>query len=206
MHTFLFFTKEMDGTTFTELSDRLLKLEIQLNTSNEISITSQLEEAKKLIHKSIESQAELHTLNRITNELKLWDHLEEKSDKNIEYDSMDKESLILAKYPVIRESYSNLSNLSSMDIPKLINYIENSQDKVYDFAKGVEKISNSEEQIKSLTTSFHVLVVKNLIVLEKYVALMVRENEFWTTIENKLVTIQREAIMKADKLNRENKY
>lgn len=204
----------MERETFQLLSNRLLAIELKVNTANSKDLSTQISELRQVLSKSYASSSELQTLSRIISDLKLWDTIKlEENDKltrkttgDAEFDKNSKELVILAKYPIIRESYLNLSKLSAMDIPVLINHIANSQDKTHDLYKELSKLPESKDRTEAIANAFHILVVKNMIVLEKYVALMIRENEFWVDIERRLGTIQQISNTQEAKFKIENKY
>ncbi|CAH2352160.1 hypothetical protein CLIB1423_06S00122 [[Candida] railenensis] len=203
----------MERETFQLLSDRLSAIELKVNTANSKDLSTQLFELRQVLSKSYASSSELQTLSRIISELKLWGtiKLEEneptrQTTEDVDLDKNSKESVILAKYPIIRESYLNLSKLSAMDIPVLINHIANSQDKTHDLYKELSKLSETKDRTENIANAFHILVVKNMIALEKYVALMIRENEFWVDVERRLGAIQQISNMQETKFQIENKY
>lgn len=203
----------MEKETFQLLSDRLLAIELRLDTANGKDVSSQLSDLRQVLFKSFSSSAELQTLTRIIDDLKLWNAIKiegnESSSQTIEKEEVDessKELVILAKYPIIRESYLNLAKLSGMDIPALINHIAHSQDKTNDLYRDLTKLSDSRDRIEKITNAFHILVVKNMIALEKYIALLIRENEFWVNIEERLGAIQQELNIRDSKFKLENKY
>ncbi|CAK7902381.1 hypothetical protein CAAN1_18S03070 [[Candida] anglica] len=198
--------------TLSLFSQRLLNLELKAGTRVEEDVQRQLVHLRKLIDDAYTDNPELKTLNRIISDLNMWKSF----DDNIPKDNQDgkdsgvsiesKEALILSKYPVLQDAYNNLAKLSTMDIPKLVNYIETSQDKTHDLFNDLCIMSERKVSVEAIAQNFHILVVKNMIVLEKYIALMQRENEFWATVETRL-TLLNQKILKSEESKRiMNKY
>ncbi|KAK6455387.1 uncharacterized protein RJT20DRAFT_135390 [Scheffersomyces xylosifermentans] len=197
----------MDSWTFQELSERvdLIELAVGKNTNNfnnsksqkDSSVVSRLAQLQSHLDSIYSTNSEFVTLNRILKDLSIWNKLKVTPSVQLNEDlsSLDneteigreiKEELLLLKYPAIKEAYSNLTELSNMDIPKLINFIESSQDKTHNYNNDQVSIMQREDQLNELSQLFHQLVIKNMIVLEKYINMMIRENNFWLTCDQKL--------------------
>lgn len=218
----------MDQYTYNELDKRISGLELQLGIDNEVSknpnstVISQLTQIQKTLNKFYDSNAELETLNRIISDLKIWDKIKEAptelpTEKSVDNDvptaecipeaTLDmKQKMVLMKYPAIKEAYNNLIQLSNMDIPKLINYIETSQDKSHNFNSDNYELLQRKQIIQDITNNFHLLVMKNMIVFEKYLNLMVRENKYWVSIDEQVQALRRKLLKVENNRNVQNKY
>lgn len=199
--------------TYTELSYRLDKLAVRLGEPSEFEsadLKTLINRLKSKLNEIYDDNNEFVTLNRIMKDLKLWkqvciqpnvnadgtDLLQEqnflKSDSTIsdtggdEVDLHQKLLLIKMKYPVIVEAYNNLNELSRMDIPKIINHIDVLQDKQYKYDEIHAKLQSKKQDIINLSKQMHQLVIKNMIIFERYLALMIRENNFWFEVESKI--------------------
>ncbi|CUM56491.1 uncharacterized protein AC631_05537 [Debaryomyces fabryi] len=213
----------MDQYTYKELDGRINGLELQLGIDNEIkkssndTVISQLTKIQKKLNKFYDSNAELETLNRIISDLQIWDKIKQSptelpsnksTDKGVSNElTIDmKQKLVLMKYPAIKEAYNNLIQLSNMDIPKLINYIETSQDKSHNFNSDNYELLQRKQIIQDITNNFHLLVMKNMIVFEKYLNLMVRENKYWVSIDEQVQALRRKLLKVENNRNVQNKY
>lgn len=213
----------MDQYTYKELEERIIGLELQLGIDNEIkkvsndTVISQLTQIQIKLNKLYDSNAELETLNRIISDLQIWDKIKEAptklpSGKSIEKDPSNeltidmKQKLVLMKYPAIKEAYNNLIQLSNMDILKLINYIETSQEKTHNFNNDNYELLQKKQIIQDITSNFHLLVTKNMVVFEKYVNLMVRENKYWVSVDEQVQTLRRKLLNVENNHNVQNKY
>lgn len=213
----------MDQYTYKGLEERIIGLELQLGIDNEIkkvsndTVISQLTQIQKKVNKLYDSNAELETLNRIISDLQIWDKIKVAptklpSGKSIEKDTSNeltidmKQKLVLLKYPAIKEAYNNLIQLSNMDIPKLINYIETSQEKTHNFNNDNYELLQKKQILQDITSNFHLLVMKNMVVFEKYLNLMVRENKYWVSVDEQVQTLRRKLLNVENNHNIQNKY
>lgn len=154
----------------------------------------QLSDLKLKLSKVYEENTEFQTLNRILKDLKLWKDKFEYSDPMIKDNSLtteEKRLIVSMKYPVIIEAYKNLNELSRMDIPKLINYMSTSQDKLQNHEDNAAKIAFRREEILALSEKIYTLVLKNILLFERYLALMIKENNFWLQVESKVLDLNK---------------
>ena len=93
-----------------------------------------------------------------------------------------------------------------MDIPKLVNFIGSAQDRTHNYSKDVEKIQAREANLKELTGIFHQLTLKNMIVLERFVDFVIRQNDFWLDCDNSLKYIKRKVNKEVARKEAESKY
>jgi 23S rRNA U2552 (ribose-2'-O)-methylase RlmE/FtsJ len=207
----------MTSTTFDELNARIQLLETyvgQPSKSRNDSINSQLSDIKNNLAAIYKDHTELKTLNRIISDLKLWNDMTYvpefadtlKNDENNDVSSEIKQELLLLKYPVILEAYNNISQLANMDIPQLINNIESALDETYDLHRNREQILLRKQQLQELTQEYHKMIVKNIVVFEKYTNLMKRENEFWLLASNKVLEMNRKVTALEKKATLDKKY
>ncbi|QRG40715.1 hypothetical protein FDK38_005204 [Candidozyma auris] len=175
----------MDTTSYNCLKDRISKLELLVgdNSTNKCnrgqSLAAEVAELSAKVERFYKANGELQTLERIletVNDPKK--HVAEIKSRNDKVSEAEKQEMLLAKFPAIREAYTNLSELSMLDIPQLSAEIVKRID--------LTSVKEKEEAIEAIVRAYHVLVVKNSIVFEKYMALMERENNFWINVERKL--------------------
>lgn len=218
----------MDQYTYKELDKRIRGLELQLGIDNEIprnsnsTIISQLTQIQKKLNKFYDSNAELETLNRIISDLKIWDKIKEppaelsnkinidKCVSNLESISKTtidmKQKMVFMKYPAIKEACDNLIQLSNMDVPKLINYIEASQEKTHNFNSDNYEVLQRHQMIQDITDKFHLLVLKNTVVFEKYLDVIVRENKYWISADEQIQSLRKKIMVIENNHNVQNKY
>lgn len=200
----------MDQTTFNSLQSRILGLEVQLNanqglenggstsTPKDQSIMDQIASIQSRLDKFYKENTEMNTLNNILTDLKLWGKLddlppsvgsEEAASEPLLVET--KEQIILLKYPQIKQAYNNLIEMANMDIDKIVNYIDSTQFKNHDFKRDHAKILERKKTIDEITKNFHLLVVKNMIVYEKYLNLVIEENQFWINTDEKTINLEK---------------
>lgn len=203
----------MDTRTFQELSKRVTQLELALATPGleRIPIFEQLHLLQTQLGEIYELHEELSTLNTILSQLKVeeedptedplveGDYVEAEHSGNLdnsqkvghsEVESSDdidipaKRQLIALKQPQIRLALSHSSELAAMDLR--VNYIQYSKDKTHNYNSDKREILRRREQLKYLTNKHHKVLLKNMIVFERYVDLIQRENKFWLNSQDQL--------------------
>ena len=119
---------------------------------------------------------------------------------------LEKETLILLKHPAILQAYNNLIQLSNMDLSLLTNYTSSIQDKFHDLDRDRRVVLQHEDELKELTRVFHQVVVKNMLVFERYVGIVLRENEFWLETEKRISLLERRHLQALNKEKERAKY
>ncbi|EAZ62933.2 predicted protein [Scheffersomyces stipitis CBS 6054] len=204
----------MNVDTLKALNSRLSTLELALGKGSIESKSVSIEKLvglQKQVDLIYKTNTEYEVLSQFTKDLNLWRHDSSIKDSEETKESNEiaqdiKEELLLLKYPVIREAYSNLLELSNMDIPKLVNFIGSAQDRTHNYSKDVEKIQAREANLKELTGIFHQLTLKNMIVLERFVDFVIRQNDFWLDCDNSLKYIKRKVNKEVARKEAESKY
>ncbi|CUM66381.1 uncharacterized protein PRCAT00004045001 [Priceomyces carsonii] len=192
----------MDELAYEALSERLNFLEVQLSSSDfkeNDTILKQITTLKHQLGNYCNEHNEFETLNRIMKDLDLWERKDEIPDSAgpLEESPVDddvttlemKEQILLSKYPIIRQAMNDLTELSNMDVQSIVNYTSSAQDTTHDFVEDRQSIMLKAPELEQLTDQFHLLVVKNLLVLEKYASLAFRENQFWTSVNDRMKTL-----------------
>lgn len=218
----------MDQYTYKELDERISGLEFQLGIDNEIAknpngtVISQLTQIQRTLNKFYDSNAELETLNRIISDLQIWDKIKDSptelsTERSVDKDvpnpeciseaTLDmKQKIVLMKYPAIKEAYNNLIELSNMDVPKLVNYIGTSQEKTHNFNTDNYELLQRKQIIQDLTNNFHLIVMKNMVVFEKYLNLMVRENKYWVSVDEQVQALRKKLVGYENNQQAQTKY
>ncbi|ODV77841.1 uncharacterized protein CANTADRAFT_54198 [Suhomyces tanzawaensis NRRL Y-17324] len=172
-----------------EIIDRVDKLEVVLEQSgNKDTIRHQILALQVHLSKIYKENQELLQLDRLVVEHGLKNNLFKEQEKetkdSVEYEI--KKRVVLLKEPAIKEAYNNYMQLASLDTNRLINYIESSQDKVYNFNDIYVHIQQRKGELKAISEKVYLLTLKSMVVLEKYVNLMNQENKFWLDSNEKL--------------------
>lgn len=174
----------MDSSTYNSLSSRLTKLELQAGEKDNsgVSLVSQVQDLQAKVDALYRSNAELQTLDRIIETIRdPKKHIAEVRQRNNASEA-EKQERLLSHFPVIREAYANLAELSTLDIPALSAETVDNID--------LTLVQERKEAIQGIMKAYHLLVVKNTLVFEKYMALMERENGFWIDVERKLSSMK----------------
>lgn len=188
---------------YTTLTERIQRLELELNADGRQDlVVSQLANIKGHLTKLYNSNSELVTLNRIVNDLKLGPKPPVPDTEGIDA----KQEILLLKYPAIKEAYNNLIELANMETDKIINYVDSTQIKIHDFDSDRETMVSKQAELKQVVKMFHQMVVKNMIVFEKYVDLLIRENNFWISVDERLGKLEEKVHAWTKERELSNKY
>lgn len=177
----------MDPTTADALLRRLDDLELRIGASGDgedgVDLRNQVKYLQRDLHKLYEARPEIKKLTTLAEELNLLNEPRTPVDNQGQLTAEDKQKVLSLKYPQIKTAYNNLIELSNMDICRLINNISSMLDKTRDINGDRNKLLSREKQIEQLTSDFHWLVMENMFVLERFTALAINQNEFWTDVE-----------------------
>lgn len=152
-----------------------------------------------------EDTADLHETQLQTKDITDLDETEGKTVEKLTKPLMDtsnlslqsKKQLVLMKTTLIRQAYDNIEELAAFDIPQIVNYMANSQDKTHNFNKDRKKLAMIEPRAEAIAARFHEVVVRNMLLAERYVDTIVKENAFWLETQQRLRELERK---------RESKY
>lgn len=169
----------MDSLTYETLTQRIGKLELDVgeNDNSGLPLALQVADLQAKVEALYRSSAELQTLDRITKSLQEpKKHIPEIRNQS-QASEAEKQEILLAKFPAIREAYANLAELLTLDIPRISAEAVSQLDLLL--------IKQRQEAVEKIVKAYHMLVVKNTLVFEKYMALMERENNFWISVEKR---------------------
>lgn len=214
----------MNEEIVDSLTARISSLEISLSqvshTSNQ-SIMKQMVALRNELDSIYKETGEFVTLTNLVEKLGDRSEIEiidlktedETIDLNSKHEPIDpkispleKETLILLKHPAILQAYNNLIQLSNMDLSLLTNYTSSIQDKFHDLDRDRRVVLQHEDELKELTRVFHKVVVKNMLVFERYVGIVLRENEFWLETEKRISLLERRHLQALNKEKERSKY
>lgn len=188
---------------YATLTERIQRLELELNADGRQDlVVSQLANIKGHLTKLYNSNSELITLNRIVHDLKLGPKPAVPDTEGIDA----KQEILLLRYPAIKEAYNNLIELANMETDKIINYVDSTQIKTHDFDSDRETMVSKQAELKQVVKMFHQMVVKNMIVFEKYVDLLIRENNFWISVDERLGKLEEKVHARTKERELSNKY
>lgn len=176
-------TVVMDETTCSALEERVRTLELEVGGAESISKDPQslLSELSILQHKVqllYEKQPELNLLTEATKEFGIS---RDTTGNSAEVSEAEKQEQLLIKYPSIMEAYVNLTELLSLSIP---NIDEAAYEKL-----NIGKVLQHQQDLEEIAKNFHIQVVKHLLVLEKFTAMVEAESMFWANAERRLNTL-----------------
>lgn len=186
----------MDQQTLESLHLRLNSLELHAGTDNNATLVTQIGQLQAKVNKLYLQNPELGTLDKITRELNLEDRRKYVESRDVS--NSEKQETILIKYPDIMKAYQNLMELSSMDIPQILAEMSGKIN--------TKPILENKKALEALAANFHLLVVKNLVILEKFVSMVELEQKFWTNTQKRLQNVGRQISVMERKKELESKY
>lgn len=117
-----------------------------------------------------------------------------------------KQQIILLKYPEIKIMLNMLNELSNFEPMRITNYYDSSQIKNHNFTNDKIKILLRRQEIEKIAKNYHKLVIKNMIIFEKRVDLLLKQNNYWITIDEKVAELEKK-VGKYELIERtQNKY
>lgn len=168
-----FYPLKMDYQTYDSLDRRIQALRIEVGDSDEASLVKQVAQIQVKLNKLYQENPDLGVLDQIRKNLP-----QHRSKLKNGITTEEKQELILLKHPQIKQAYQSLMELLSIEMPELLSEIANEID--------TEKLLCRKQQLMELEENFHMIVVKNLVVIEKFVSMVESEMRFWNTTERRL--------------------
>lgn len=92
----------------------------------------------------------------------------------------EKRQLVMAKRTEIIDAYNNLLELGQFDFNSLVQFAN------HDYAEDVNALSQRKDAILKVTEVYYQLQTKNVLLLERYTAFIIRVNRFWLSIDSQL--------------------
>lgn len=172
-------SKPMDAQTYESFDLRLKTLELEAGDADDVSLVVKIGHLQAKMNKLYQDNPELATLDQITKELKL-DH-KRPTAKSASVSDAEKQELVLIKYPEIMKAYQNLMELLSVELPLVLAELSGKLD--------TQPLVENRDTLQQLAANFHMLVVKNLVVLEKFISMVEEETRFWRGTDKRLRTI-----------------
>lgn len=181
----------MNHEIVDSISHRISGLELSLRSVSNGS-------SQSVIHQMCLLKKELDTIYTESNEFATLTGLIDTMEPNDTIPD-ETERLLLLKHPAILQAYNNLIQLSNMDLSHLINYSPTFQDKIHDLDKDRRVILGHEDELRETTKVFHQTIIKNMMVFERYVAMVLKENEFWLQTEKRMGMLEKRQLNKERK-------
>lgn len=169
-------TNFMDQQTYDGLDRRLKCLELDVADGHDVSLVAQVAQLQAKLNKFYKQNPDLAVLDLLTCEFGRAPSQSEGEKSAVPEN--DKQEAILIRYPEIMSAYQNLIELLNMEMPQILGSQYENLD--------LSKIQAYKGQLESLAANCHMLVVKNLIVLEKFIAMAEEENSFWNGVDKRL--------------------
>lgn len=186
--------------TLAELSNRIQKIEIHLSQiSNNKNVLTQISNLQRKLEQVYLDHPGFKQLNSIINELRIWDKIRpepEPEDQCQEVrdglemtDEMKKELLVL-NADQINLNYSLGSELINMEIDSILKGINS---KVMQSDKETPLLLSTllarESEVRHLIRLVQIVTVKNMIVYEEYMKLILKENQFWIDMDERITKL-----------------
>lgn len=102
----------------------------------------------------------------------------------------EKQELLLASFPTLFEAYNGLVELLGLDVPQIDPSSYGKLD--------TTEVTKRKPVVDDLAARFHFLVVKHLVVIEKFTTMVESESSFWADVEKRLNDMNAK-ILKAEK-------
>lgn len=185
----------MNSQTYRSLERRIQTLSVDVGDSGDSSLVKEVAQLQAQLNKLYQQNPELGALDQIRKGLPLPKR--PKASENTLSDE-EKQELILLKHPQIKQAYHSLMELLSIELPEILS----------DIAKNLDtcKLASREQQLVELSDNSHMMVVKNLVVLEKFIAMAENELRFWEETEKKLKQFGARVGAKERQWKMESKY
>lgn len=188
-----FYPLKMDYQTYDSLDRRIQALRIEVGDSDETSLVKQVAQIQVKLNKLYQENPDLGVLDQIRKNLP-----QHRSKLKNGITTEEKQEFILLKHPQIKQAYQSLMELLSIEMPELLSEIANEID--------TEKLLCRKQQLMELEENFHMIVVKNLVVIEKFVSMVESEMRFWNTTEKRLNQLGAHLGAEQREWRMENKY
>ncbi|KAI5954464.1 hypothetical protein KGF54_002239 [Candida jiufengensis] len=191
--------------TIKELNDRVYNLRQRLlNIKENESITTQIERLDTRLAKILKQHPEFEKLFDATirfgiSQEQIPNKVDEQESQPEDIPNDIKEERILLNYASIIKAYPQIQELEQINPMKLINSI-NSVISNSNIENTRTIIEQNKDQIIQINKIFHSLVLKSVLVFEKYVQFVLQYNEFWIKVEDQMKV----ALQDVNKLERRN--
>lgn len=191
--------------TFEQLSKRINDLELILlddknDKTNNIgdindnkTISSQINHLKSQLFKLYQQYPEFQKLNNINSQLKIWHKL--LTNTSITTTPIDQETkleLLNLLYDdlINNDNYEKIISIINFQYESIINGINNnylsSLGSINDTGELLQSKRNQLDQIMKIHQA---LIIKSMIVLERYIQCTIRQNKFCIDIDDQLIKI-----------------
>ncbi|CAI5757213.1 unnamed protein product [Candida verbasci] len=172
----------MNDITIKQLTKRVQTLELKLSTTKNDSITSQLNQLNNKLANLYKEHPELTKLNKLITDLKLWNHLQKRDDEELKL----KKEEILLNYSKYLNIISQLNEINKFDHVNLFKNINNLI-KSTNIENNQSILESRMVQIKQLEEYYSLILVKCMIVYERYVKLTLAENQYWLDVNKQIM-------------------
>lgn len=191
--------------TFEQLSKRINDLELILlddknDKTNNIgdindnkTISSQINHLKSQLFKLYQQYPEFQKLNNINSQLKIWHKL--LTNTSITTTPIDQETkleLLNLLYDdlINNDNYEKIISIINFQYESIINGINNNYlSSLGSINDTGELLQSKRNQLNQIMKIHQALIIKSMIVLERYIQCTIRQNKFWIDIDDQLVKI-----------------
>lgn len=191
--------------TFEQLSKRINDLELILlddenDKTNNIgdindnkTISSQINHLKSQLFKLYQQYPEFQKLNNINSQLKIWHKL--LTNTSITTTPIDQETkleLLNLLYDdlINNDNYEKIISIINFQYESIINGINNNYlSSLGSINDTGELLQSKRNQLNQIMKIHQALIIKSMIVLERYIQCTIRQNKFWIDIDDQLIKI-----------------
>ena len=195
--------------TFEQLSKRINDLELILlddknDKTNNIgdindnkTISSQINHLKSQLFKLYQQYPEFQKLNNINSQLKIWHKLLTNTSittttKTTLIDQETKLELLNLLYDdlINNDNYEKIISIINFQYESIINGINNNYlSSLGSINDTGELLQSKRNQLNQIMKIHQALIIKSMIVLERYIQCTIRQNKFWIDIDDQLIKI-----------------
>lgn len=172
----------MDKSTFESLHHRLVDIELQIGDKDDgpTHLVSAIAYIYEKLSALYTRDSHLHNVEKIFQSVKSSRLPKEHAQSDIS--DAEKQEQVLIQYPEIRKAYNYLVELLTLQIPLFSSEVYDGMD--------MAKAKHYQNDLETLYHNFYMLVLKNILVCEKYMALLERENDYWINIEKRFTALK----------------
>ena len=199
----------MVDNTFEGLFKRINDLELILlddnnNKANNIgdhnddkTISSQINQLKSQLSKLYQQYPNFQKLNNINSQLKIWNKLHlntSTATTTTTTTPIDKETKLeflnlLYDDLINNDNYEKMISIINFQYESIINGINNNYLLSSGSINDTSELLAKRKQLNQIMKIHQALIIKSMIVLERYIQCTIRQNKFWIDIDDQLVKI-----------------
>lgn len=204
----------MDRQSLELIASRIERLELLLpandrDPSSSCSIMARVKKLQKGIDQMTRELSQFNFLEEVLYELNSTEEIsmEPQSSPNNDVSGKDeiqirdhkldleaKKELLRSKSLTLNTAVDYFSELSNIDFDVFINFHDSPSFNSFDPIEIINRLMMHETEIKDKANKYYILLLKSMVVYERYINLALSEIEFWAQVEERLVNINRHIV------------